>query len=87
MSLALTLLFCGNLFCSLQDQGKLQKLLEGHEFGAMVVLSLSPQIPEATSVYRMLWLQCRPCLALSQWAPLLGARKQPTRLWLQLEVG
>lgn len=34
----------------------------------MVVLSLSPQIPEATSVYRMLWLQCKLCLALGQWA-------------------
>lgn len=58
---------CGNLFCSLQDQGKSQKLLEGHKFGAMVVLSLSLQISKATFVYRMLWLQYRPCLALGKW--------------------
>lgn len=54
----------------------------------------SLQAPEATSVYRVLWLHCRLSLALGPvgtWLDflpaLLGAKEQPARPWLQLEVG
>lgn len=47
---------------------EVQTPLVGREVWAMVVLSPSPQTPQATFEYRMLWLQCRLGLALGRWA-------------------